>query len=537
MEKIIKGICVIMSLTVLGGVTVLANTVDNNLIRVGLVSKYKDKTQIELQNKMVMVGYNLDKNINDGNIIVGDNLNISIESGYYLETTEIFADYETAYNSLTTYGLNSYVNKVDKGMFSILAGPFLNESDAIAKGIGYTIINTPKFIRNNVVLKDGEKRLINFNNANRNMQISDLTGNMMLSDVDHYRGVIEVVTYETGLMTAVNVLDREKYLYSVVPSEMPQSWELEALKAQSVSARTYSYFTKPEHRELGYDVVDTIYSQVYLGVLNEHVNTTESVDGTKGEVVVYDNKLINSVFYSSSGGSTLNSEDVWTEVIPYLREVEDPHDKTGKVWELEYSKEDLKNIVEDKQLYIGDIIDITVDKRTSLGRVLQITFHGTKGNHTIEKDKIRGFFNSEFTKPLYSTNFIILKNGDVNVKEIVEDVTLEITILNKTSDVSKVAFNELVVETKDGLEMLENISELVVIGANGFTETYGNSKIIEEATIVITDGILASGKGNGHGVGLSQHGANGMAKENYTYEEILKHYYTDVEIKQYEEGM
>jgi SpoIID/LytB domain protein len=129
-------------------------------------------------------------------------------------------------------------------------------------------------------------------------------------------------------ITAVNVLLFEEYLKGVVPSEMPASWSLEALKAQAIAARTYAYF------ELGIDVAsrdnnliieqsgaqidDTVSYQAYLGLKNAAASTNKAVDETSGQVMTYQNKVIKAYFHADSGGYTENAENVWAIYKPYI---------------------------------------------------------------------------------------------------------------------------------------------------------------------------------------------------------------------------
>ncbi|NEQ24230.1 MAG: SpoIID/LytB domain-containing protein, partial [Microcoleus sp. SIO2G3] len=137
-----------------------------------------------------------------------------------------------------------------------------------------------------------------------------------------YRGRTLVVPTGNGL-TAVNYIGLEEYLYSVVGGEMPTNWSLEALKAQSVAARSYALYQRQTSANSVYDVGDTTRWQFYQGVEEEAPSTIAAVDATAGQVLTYNGQIINAVFHSSSGGHTENSEDVWVQALPYLRAVQD----------------------------------------------------------------------------------------------------------------------------------------------------------------------------------------------------------------------
>jgi stage II sporulation protein D len=139
-----------------------------------------------------------------------------------------------------------------------------------------------------------------------------------------YRGELRV-TVEKGKLRAINTLGVEPYLYGVVPSEMPDHWPLEALKAQAVAARSYALATR---RSGEFDVYSDVRSQVYRGIPEEEASTNEAIDATAGQVVTYAGQVAHTYFFSTSGGRTATVTDVWpsSQPIPYLVSVADPYD-------------------------------------------------------------------------------------------------------------------------------------------------------------------------------------------------------------------
>ena len=136
-----------------------------------------------------------------------------------------------------------------------------------------------------------------------------------------YRGKLEVFVNSHGSLTVVNVVPLEDYLLGVVPSELglPQ---LEAQKAQAVAARTYAVANIGGYGEQGFDMVPTIWSQVYKGVSIETEMGTLAVNSTRGIVATYQGKPINALYTSTCGGRTENSENIFDKAEPYLRGVE-----------------------------------------------------------------------------------------------------------------------------------------------------------------------------------------------------------------------
>ncbi|MEP6786982.1 MAG: SpoIID/LytB domain-containing protein [Acidobacteriota bacterium] len=136
-----------------------------------------------------------------------------------------------------------------------------------------------------------------------------------------YRGKIEVFVNSRGSLTVVNVVPLEDYLLGVVPSELglPQ---LEAQKAQAVAARTYAVANIGGYGKQGFDMVPTIWSQVYKGVSIETKMGTQAVNSTRGIVATYNGKPINALYTSTCGGRTEDSENIFGVAEPYLRGVE-----------------------------------------------------------------------------------------------------------------------------------------------------------------------------------------------------------------------
>lgn len=200
-----------------------------------------------------------------------------------------------------------------------------------------------------------------------------------------YRGRTLVVPTAGGL-TAVNYVDLEQYLYSVVGSEMPPSWSLEALKAQAVAARSYALYQRQTSANAVFDVGDTTRWQVYNGLEEETPSTRAAVETTQGQVLTYNGQIINAVFHSCAGGFTENVEDVWSNPLPYLRGVPSPDENMqGCKWEpLTFTADELSQ----KLGYDGTIYSVQVQRHPH-GRVLTLQIEGSAGPETIEGQEVR----------------------------------------------------------------------------------------------------------------------------------------------------
>ena len=140
-----------------------------------------------------------------------------------------------------------------------------------------------------------------------------------------YRGALRVLK-NGPLLRVVDVVGLDFYLRGVVPSEMPQTWAPEALKAQAVAARSYAL--SHLHAGGGFDLYPDTRDQVYLGIPHEAPSTTAAVNATAGQVVLYEGKLAETFFFSSSGGRTASIQDLYpaSPPVPYLVSVPDPYD-------------------------------------------------------------------------------------------------------------------------------------------------------------------------------------------------------------------
>jgi stage II sporulation protein D len=136
-----------------------------------------------------------------------------------------------------------------------------------------------------------------------------------------YRGKLEVFVNSRGSLTVVNAVPLEDYLLGVVPAELglPQ---LEAQKAQAVAARTYAIANVGNYGNKGFDMVPTVWSQVYKGVSIETAMGTQAVRETRGQIATYQGKPITAYYTSTCGGRTESGENIFNEASPYLRGVE-----------------------------------------------------------------------------------------------------------------------------------------------------------------------------------------------------------------------
>ena len=359
-----------------------------------------------------------------------------------------------------------------------------------------------------------------------------------------YRGYFEI-TCDGEKLHVVNEVDLEDYLCQVVPSEMPASFGLEALKAQAVAARTYaiSDMISKRYASEGFHVDDSTMSQVYNNS-PENELATRAVHETEGLVMKYDGALIDAKYYSTSHGYGANPDEIWSSngIFPGNKSVyltaksylldgseydlssEDEAYRFFKDWDLKsydsnspyfrwkvtFTKQELQNTIEknlpivyeDESNYIltladgkyisekipdnclGNLKDLKVTRRGGGGNIMELVIEGSKGTYKIIKE-----LNVRYVlRPRKSDT-----KGD-------RDIAIER------------------IKSKDLINPSLLPSAFMV-----FDITRNPNQEIEYVTFY--------GGGYGHGVGMSQYGAGYLASNGHSFKDILNTYYTGIDIE------
>ncbi len=212
--------------------------------------------------------------------------------------------------------------------------------------------------------------------SNQQFQVSSSDGRGIWVGQKRFAGKLNLFVLDSEILV-VNVLGIEKYLNSVVGSEMPTKWPIEALKAQAIASRTYALKQKGNNL---FDIDSTQKNQVYNGLESRTYKTIRAVKSTRSLVLTYKNKLINALFHSSSGGMTENSQDVWKNKYPYLSSVKDFDKNNPKFrWKKIFSNNELTNLFPK----IGGLRDIEILDITKTGRVKNVKLIGAYGSDQI----------------------------------------------------------------------------------------------------------------------------------------------------------
>ena len=209
-----------------------------------------------------------------------------------------------------------------------------------------------------------------------------------------YRGALEVRPSSVpGRLNAINAVEIEDYLKGVVPKESPASWPIEALKAQAVAARSYAIATPVKGN--GFDQYDDTRSQLYAGVSAEATRTNQAVDATRSQVVLYNGKVAQTFFFSTSGGHTENNEHsslgFGGTPIPYLRGVPDPYEAEAGApyyrWKRKFSLGRMNSLL--GSLVRGKLKKVIVTQRGASPRIVRANLIGSRGTTTVTGPQLR----------------------------------------------------------------------------------------------------------------------------------------------------
>lgn len=511
---------------------VFAGELSNYTVRIGLVSLYENQSQIILKNTSLVMGY-----VTEGTFAQCSVLNSTDGFTFTPDGSYCYAS-ETTYDSYEAVGqviaglkegreyLSCGVSGTGKFRIYISADSQLTAESLAATleksvKIRFAAVEHDASYRVKVTWQEGSM-IIDVGSDNQYPQFQAATANeagVYVLDLGErqYRGRMEIGRFgaSSGL-TPVSVVDMEDYLYGVVACEMVPSWEMEALKAQAVCARSYAYALDKRYETFGadngYALFDTTRSQVYKGYGTETEKTNQAVDATRGEMIYYRENVVKAFFYSTSGGHTENCEDVWDVALTYFRGVPDNTElyQEKAPWIVPKTKAEIADAVRGTGVDVGQVTSISAQIRSASGRIFRLRVTGTVGTAYLLKEKVR----TQLSLP--DAKAKIVKYGDVPDKVYVQ--TMSGTSQKQISTSYIISGNGNIAQASAELE------QYVVISSDNLTNFPKNAP-------TDPDTYYFAGMGYGHGVGLSQSGAQSLALQGYDYEYIIHHYYNKVEIR------
>jgi len=290
-----------------------------------------------------------------------------------------------------------------------------------------------------------------------------------------YRGMIKVSRVGVNKLLVTNILPLEDYLRSVVPSEIGSgdSTTIEAIKAQAVAARTYAVSKMGKHKSVGYDVLASTSDQVYSGVIKESRLTDRAVSETKGTILMHRGKLVRAAYHSTCGGHTCSNEDAWFgSAVRYLRARPDR------------------------------VISLFGGSRPFCKDSPMFQWSRSWGKEDFEN--------------MVKANLASIQGR--SPKGLLKSI--QVTKRDRFGRATRVR----VVTTKAEYTVQKgNIRKLFRDPKRGWVDLPSNNFRLKFNGWMYT----MEGKGWGHGVGMCQWGAIGMAREGFKYDKILEHYYNE----------
>ncbi|SET69580.1 SpoIID/LytB domain-containing protein [Paenibacillus sp. NFR01] len=394
-----------------------------------------------------------------------------------------------------------------------------------------------------------------------------------------YRGDLELSSLN-GSLSVVNIVPLEQYLYSVVGGEVSSSWPEAALKAQAVAARSYA-LAQGNRFDIA-SVVDTTLSQVYNGIGTEAPSITKAVDATAGEVLLSGGKVVEAVFSANAGGVTADPTEVWNGGGTTFVSVDSSGDAaaaaTKKWYYLQlsggasgYAREDNIKLTGAKNsgglaLAIATTSDVNVRPLPIIDNSASPVGKLNTGEQAVVLDTVFESGSYSWIKGPYSSADLLKSlSGKVSGTLPSNIATLQITQRGPSGRPTQIKANGEILQVKypdlfrsafGGLPStlfdIVPAGSYTVLGAGGTTASVGSAqpaavlsaagKVSASAsgTVVMgadsaravtgAAGFYFIGWGNGHGLGLSQWGAKGMADQGYDYKQILQHYFNNVTI-------
>lgn len=369
-----------------------------------------------------------------------------------------------------------------------------------------------------------------------------------------YRGSIEISATDRGLVI-INEVPMEEYLYAVLPSEMPVSYGMEALKVQAVCARSYAYkqLLQNSYRQYGAHIDDSTAYQVY----NNYAETKETINAVKetcGQVITYEDEVITAYYFSTSCGSTSSMSDVWgadgtyeylqgalqsKERAEYIKRMKDlePNEEDSNV--VAVMNENLKSIDFSDEMVFREFLEKKTEK------TIEEEFAWYRWKTELSYEEIKENLESKLQQRYEVNPKLILTeiktNGMTDYESLpistIGDVTgIEVVERKPSGIVTKIRF----VGTQNTILVCSEYNVRTLLApTNSIIYRQDDSKI-ENQTLLpsaffVTDqtekGIKITGGGYGHGVGMSQNGVKALSDLGYQYEEIVAYYYRNTHLK------
>ena len=500
------------------------------IVRVGLTDKLKAQASVKITTKKIALGYCINNKFSEYiHMSSSSGFTVKPATGYYLISDSVYSTYSkvnAAYKKAKKVSAcknNVYICMLGKNQWALYAGGLSDVKTvsswiAKLKSAGVSFASPTSYNGHRVLISGGtETYMFDGEESGQYVQIVANVLNKKGSKTltvggTEYRGRMEIGPYGTDTLTVVNISNVENYLRSVVGSEMDSSYPMEALRAQAIVSRTYAEHYCENYGDTNveqpYILNDTETYQKYGGYAKENSKCVEAVTSTRGKCVYYNGEQIDALFYPSSGGITESALSVRGTSESYLKSVSDLVDIAygSKPWTVTYSKAELAKLVG-----LDEISTLTVDTKSTTGRVLQISVKGTSGGKE-KVEKLRGD-NVRTRLHLPSTKFKM-----ISVDQTETIVSVMNTEQKKQMDSLKNCYALNASGTAVSLD--HGLSQYVVMSGQNLMNYMAQATSDSES-------FTFAGLGKGHGMGMSQAGAREMAQKGASYSDIIKKYYGD----------
>lgn len=486
----------------------------------------------------MLVDRNMYTSASSGNYVEGTSGPIVVGC-YHLKLETAYSTYNAARNAADSFTSVNAFPRYENGSFYVCVGSYTS-ADAAAAGAaglniqqGYTVDSGTSYTVTVVETASGKilfefDRGSSYSLAIRPIKTGGVPTQTWFKGYKYY-GAFQYARVSGGKITVTNFVNIEDYVKGVIPYEMSASWPIEALKAQAITARTYSMSHINAHRSNGFDMCNTVCCQVYRGTNSSNSNSDSAVTQTAGQYLTYNGSLCETYYYSSNGGASESCENVWTAKLPYLTGVVDPYEAdiansvSNYYWTVTYTGDQLASRLNSRGYSCSTIKTFEISKFTPTGNVLEVKLTDADGKViTISKDKARTVIGTKSIR--YTVNDSAVNTGGgsggsvyVNSSSGKLNGSLSSSYGVGSSGIGALGSGDVYAITGSGtIEKVDAPSS----GGGGSSST------------TPADGVFTiKGSGSGHNVGMSQWGAYSMAKyHNKTCKDILTFYYQGSQI-------
>ena len=310
-----------------------------------------------------------------------------------------------------------------------------------------------------------------------------------------YSGSLKLQPNAYGTYTLVNYVPLESYLRGVVPHEIGHNAPINAIKAQTIIARTYALRNLRRFKADDYELCADTHCQVYYGLSGINLKINKAINNTKGLVLTYQNKLVDALYSSTTGGVTANFTDIWNgEERPYL-----------------------KTIVDSPQHNIWNFSSRSLKQEKDFRNFIKLT----KGFNETGRSAFRWKY--KVTKVELARNlqkFLVIQKHPLSNFKIINSI--KITERSASGRILKA-----IVDTDIGIIELKKNQVRSAFGPSKSTLFYLDPVYSKQNKIT---GYSFIGGGFGHGVGLSQYGSYNLANLGWSENQILHFYYPGTKV-------